>query len=245
MIGIVGGIGPLAGADMYKQIVANTIAKADQDHLPVMLASLPGEIVDRMPYLLHGTGENPAIGIAKVIQMLENAGADLIAIACNTAHSPPIFERLMQLLEAQASKAEIINLIDITIQDILGKLGEGKQVGVLATTGAYKVGLFQNALNAAGLRPVLLPFERHEALIHKAIFRIKVSGDVVEPEVVAQLNTAIGELKEMGAQSVLLGCTEIGMIEHSLDFRGMAVFNPNTIMARALIARLSPEKLKP
>jgi aspartate racemase len=245
MIGIVGGIGPLAGADMYKQIVANTVANADQDHLPVMLASLPGEIVDRMPFLLHGTGENPAIGIAKVIRMLENAGADLIAIACNTAHSPPIFERLLELLEAQGSRAEIINLINITIQDIITRQGRGNHVGVLSTTGAYKVGLFQNALQAAGLKPLLLPFERHEDLIHKAIFRIKVSGEVVEEQVIEQLNIAIQELELMGAQSILLGCTEIGMIEKSLDFKGMAVFNPNTIMARALISKISPEKLKP
>lgn len=244
MIGIVGGIGPLAGADMYKQIVANTIAKADQDHLPVMLASLPGEIVDRMPFLLHGTGENPAIGIAKVIQMLENAGADLIAIACNTAHSPAIFEPLLQLLQTQGSNAEIINLIDVTVQDIIAHQGRSNRVGVLSTTGAYKVGLFQNALNSAGLTPQFLQYERHEALIHKAIFRIKVSGDVVEDQVVVQLNNAIQELEKMGAQSILLGCTEIGMIEKSLDFRGMAVFNPNTIMARALISIVSPEKLK-
>ncbi len=244
MIGIVGGIGPLAGADMYKQIVANTRAKADQDHLPVMLASLPGEIVDRMPFLLEGHGSNPAIGIAKVIQMLENAGADLIAIACNTAHSPAIFEPLLQILQAQGSNAEIINLIDITIQNILTHQVDAPCIGVLTTTGAYKVGLFQNALSYAGLTPIMLPYERHEALIHKAIFRIKVSGDVVEDQVVEQLNTAIQELEMMGAQSILLGCTEIGMIEKSLDFRGMAVFNPNTIMARALISKISPEKLK-
>ena len=91
MIGIVGGIGPLAGVDMYKRIVANTIAKADQDHLPVLLASLPGEVVDRMPFLLEGTPENPAFGIAKVIGMLEKAGADLIAIACNTADQASVF----------------------------------------------------------------------------------------------------------------------------------------------------------
>ena len=224
MIGIVGGIGPLAGADMYKQIVANTIVRADQDHLPVMLASLPGEIVDRMPFLLEGKGENPAMGIAKVIQMLENAGAEIIAIACNTAHSPAIYEPLLQLLKVQGSTAEILNLIDTTIQNIVLHKADILQVGVLTTTGAYKVGLFQQALESAGLEPLLLPYERHESLIHNAIFRIKVAGDVVEDQVVEQLNTAIQELKTMGAQAILLGCTEIGMIEKSLDYSGMAVF---------------------
>ena len=244
MIGIVGGIGPIAGVDMYKRIIDNTIAKSDQDHLPVLLASLPGEIVDRMPFLLHGEGENPAYGIANVIQMLEKAGATLIAIACNTAHSPGIYDVLLQKLHQDGSKVDIVNLIDISIQEILKSQLAINRIGVMTTTGAYRARLFHQSLEDAGLTPVFLPYERHEELIHKPIFRIKASGDSVEEDVVNTLNQGIEELQEAGAQAILLGCTEIGMVEKSLNFGELISYNPNTIMARELIARYSPKKLK-
>jgi aspartate racemase len=242
MIGIVGGIGPLAGIDLYKRIITHTKAVVDQDHLPVLLASLPGEIVDRTTFLLGGIEENPAFGLAKVILLLENAGAKLIAIACNTAHAPAIFDPMLRFLKAKGSTAEIIHLIDITLAAIIAQQ-EVQNIGILSTSGAYKTRLYQNSLEAVGLTPILLPYERHNELVHTAIYEIKTAGEVVNNQVIVQLNTAIQELETMGAQAVILGCTEIGMIENLLDFRGLAVFNPNTIIAKALILKHSPGRL--
>lgn len=244
MIGIVGGIGPLAGVDLYKKILEHTVVHSDQDHLPVLLAALPNEIVDRSNFLLHKTAENPAIGLAKVILLLENAGAKQIAIACNTAHAPAIFEPMLQLLEAQGSKASIINLIEVTIQAIIAHHGDFQRIGILSTSGTYKTNIYQDALSSAGFIPVMLPFDRHDLLVHKSIYKIKISGDtVLEDQVLSDLNTAIQELQALGAEAVILGCTEIGMIEKLLKFGNLEVFNPNTIMAKALIMMHSPAKL--
>jgi aspartate racemase len=235
MIGIVGGIGPLAGVDLYKRLVDHTNAKVDQEHLPVLLASLPGEIADRTTFLLGGTDINPALGIAKVIRLLENAGATFIAIACNTAHAPAIFDPMLQLLNEQGSKAEIVHLIHITIESITSHPAGFNHIGILSTSGTYKTRIYQSPLEMSGLTPVLLPFEQHDALIHQAIYQIKTSGESIPDSVIQQLNTAIQELQSLGAQAFILGCTEIGMIENRLNFNGMAVFNPNTIMAKTLI----------
>ena len=104
MLGIVGGIGPMAGADLYKKIVENTIANTDQEHLSVLLASMPNEIADRTSFLLGKTDKNPAPAIAQIILMLERAGATHIGIACNTAHSPQIFEPMYSILAQNESK---------------------------------------------------------------------------------------------------------------------------------------------
>ncbi|MBL7826149.1 MAG: aspartate/glutamate racemase family protein [Saprospiraceae bacterium] len=245
MIGIVGGIGPLAGADLYKKIVEHTIARTDQDHLPVLLASLPGEIVDRTSYLLGKSNVNPAAGLGKVIRMLEAAGATLIGIACNTAHAPAIFNPMQEWLEAQESKVSIIHLIDQTIRVIEQAPLAPQRVGILSTTGAYHIRLYQAPLEQAGFEPVTLSFEQNEQWVHDAIFQIKASADTVPESVVFQLNTAIAELEAKGAQALILGCTEIGMIEKHLDFLGLPVFNPNTILARKLISLEDASKLKP
>jgi aspartate racemase len=243
MIGIVGGIGPLAGIDLYKRILEHTAAQSDQDHLPVLLAALPGEISDRTAFLLSGIGENPGLGIGKIIMMLENAGANQIAIACNTAHAPAIFDAMLHYLQSMGSKAEIIHLVDITTAAISAHTIDFRHVGVLSTTGAYKTGIFQQALASVGLSPVILPFEKHEILVHESIYALKLFGENVEQQVIDNLNAAILALKNLGAQAVLLGCTEIGMVESLLDFRGMTVFNPNTIMAQTLIQKHRPLKV--
>jgi aspartate racemase len=235
MIGIVGGIGPLAGVDLYKRIVANTPVQQDQDHLPVLLASLPGEISDRTSYLLGKSTLNPAEGLAKVARLLENAGAEHIAIACNTAHAPAIYNPMMELLQQQGFAAKMIHLIDVTVAEILAHADGLQRIGLLSTSGTYQTRIYQDALASAGLTPVLLPFEQHAALVHEAIYQIKVSGENIAADVLQQLDTATGLLERLGAQAVILGCTEIGMIAEQLSFGSLTVFNPNAIMAQKLI----------
>lgn len=234
----------MAGADLYKKIVENTIAKVDQEHLPVLLASMPNEIVDRTSYLFGKIAENPAPALARVIQLLENAGSKYIGIACNTAHAPEIFGPMMDILRAQGSTAQIINMIDETVLAIQSHPAKIKRVGLLSTSGTYKTGVYQNLLKAAGFEPVLLDFASHEAMPQRAIYEIKAASTEIPQGPIDLLDTAIQTLKALGAQAIILGCTELGMIEHRLNSDGMVLFNPNLILARVLIERSFPEKLK-
>src|SRR5690606_14053752 len=88
MIGIVGGVGPLAGLDIFKKIIEETIATKDQEHLPVILSSKPHRIADRTAFLLQNSNENPGYALLKIIEELDNSGAEVVAIPCNTAHAP-------------------------------------------------------------------------------------------------------------------------------------------------------------
>lgn len=248
MIGIVGGIGPMAGIDLYKKIVENTIAQRDQEHLSVLLASLPAEIVDRTAFILGESEINPANALARVILMLENAGSSYIGIACNTAHAPAIFDAMLAILDQAGAKAEIVNLIDRTVADIYSHPLHLRQVGVLCTSGSYRAKLYQDALERAGLLPVMLDYDRHVELVQEAIYHPVFGLKCVaegHPEAILHLNTAIVELQSLGAEAIVLGCTEIGMVEEALDFQGLTAFNPNLILARTLIQKACPAKLKP
>ena len=244
MIGIVGGIGPMAGADLYRKIVENTTANTDQEHVSVLLASMPNQIADRTAFLLGKTTENPAKALADVILMLERAGSKQIGIACNTAHAPQIFLPTLAILKEKGSQAEIINMIAEALLGILAHPEKIQRVGILCTSGTYKTRIYQEPLEAAGISPVMLDFEQHEGLSQRAIYEIKAASTNVRPCSVELLNTAIKILQDLGAQGIVLGCTEIGMIEDRLDFGDLAVFNPNLILARTLIERSYPEKLK-
>lgn len=244
MIGIVGGLGPLAGADLYRKIFDNTLAATDQDHLPVLMASLPGEVPDRTAFLTGKSDVNPAYGLVKVIGMLEKAGASLIGIACNTVHVPLIFNLALELLNAGGSKAEILNLIEVTVDALKMHPEKLRKIGLMYVSGTYNMGLYQPELRAAGYEPLTLTFEQNHTWVHEPIYDIKKYGENVPQHAIDQLNLAFATLKENGADGLILACTEIGMIEHLLDFQGLAVFNPNTILARALIGRFRPERLK-
>lgn len=93
MIGIIGGVGPTAGADLLQKITEETIAKSDQDHLPIILFSLPNKILDRTEYLEGKVNENPGKAMGDIALQLERAGATIAAAPCNTAHADEIFAR--------------------------------------------------------------------------------------------------------------------------------------------------------
>lgn len=245
MIGILGGIGPMAGADLYKKIVENTVALIDQEHLPVLLASIPNEIPDRTSFLLGKTSENPAPALAKVILLLERAGATHIGIACNAAHSPQIFGPMWSILQQNDSKVTLVNMIDEALRSIQNHPGHIQRVGLLCTSGTYRTHMYQERLESNGFTPLLLDFERHQALVQEAIFAIKAASTQVPQAPIDLIDTAILELKNLGAQAVLLACTELGMIEERLDTHGLALFNPNLVLARTLISHTFPQKLKP
>lgn len=244
MIGIVGGIGPMAGVDLYRQIVENTIARTDQEHVPVLLASLPNEIVDRTTFLLGKIDQNPASALARVIMLLNNAGCTHVGIACNTAHAPQIFEPMQALLGIMGARVELVHMIDEVIETILDHPDQPRRIGVLSTTGTYMTRIYQNRLEAVGLMPVMLEYSQHEALVQRAIYAIKEASTHVPQEPVDLVNQAILHLKNQGADALVLGCTELGMVADRLEMLELPAFNPNLILARTLIERTFPHKLK-
>jgi hypothetical protein len=86
IIGIVGGVGPLAGLDLQAKIIAQTVAARDQDYLPVISVSWPGPIPDRTEYLLGRVADNPAHAIMAQLRLLASMGATVAAIPRPTRH---------------------------------------------------------------------------------------------------------------------------------------------------------------
>ena len=84
LLGVLGGMGPLAGIDFLAKLIAATPADRDQDHVPVILYSVP-QISCRVEAVL-GSGPSPLPAMAAGLDVLAGAGAEAVAIACNTAH---------------------------------------------------------------------------------------------------------------------------------------------------------------
>lgn len=249
MIGIVGGVGPYAGIDLLDNIFGNTLASTDQDYINSLLLSLSSKIQDRTQYLLGNTVENPGYSIGKIVLTLENSGATVVGIPCNTAHSEGIFSVIEKELKHSGSKVKLLHMIDETITFITTHFSHFRRIGVLSTTGTYKYKLYRNALETYGYETIEPSQRMQEEIVHQAIYHptygIKSTTRPFHPKARQNLELAIDYLKEQGAEAVVLGCTEIPLVIKSEMVNDLTIINPTYVLARALIHQVDAGKLKP
>lgn len=249
IIGIVGGVGPYAGLDLLQKVFDSTLSASDQDHVDALLFSLPSGIVDRTEYLEGREKQNPAYAIVNVLEHLEDAGATVAGIPCNTAHAEPIFTIIQKNLVAAGRTIKLLNMVGETVDFIQTALPDFRKIGVLSTTGTYRSKVYQKALESAGYEVIVPSEEMQEELIHPAIYDkeygIKSISRPVHPQALQNLETGWNYLETLGAQAVILGCTEIPIAFQELGKKSLPAIDPTRILARALIQSAFPEKLKP
>jgi len=201
-IGIIGGMGPEATADLYLKIIKNTEAKKDQDHFRVIIDSNV-KIPDRTQAILHN-GEDPTPALIETAKNLEKLSVDVACIPCITAH---YFYETIQ----KSVNYKIINIIEELVKYIKKNYPNIKKVGVLSTTGTIKTKLFNQYLKDYS---VVYPTEAvQEKNVMEAIYGengIKSGGN---PEFAKRLLVEAGEsIIDRGAEVVVEGCTEIGLV---------------------------------
>ncbi len=191
-IGVLGGMGPLATADFLSKLVRATPVARDQDHLPVVVASLP-QIPCRQA-AARGEGESPAAALIAVRRLLEGAGARCLAMPCNAAHL--WYDQLVE-----GCSVPFLHIVDAAAQ----ALGDRDRVGIVASPATLRSRLYADRLDALGVRCVE-PTEAAAQDVVDAIARIKI-GDVAGAA--PGLGRAIEAQLEAGAQAVILACTEL------------------------------------
>ena len=216
-IGILGGMGPAATADMLNKFVRFRHAGQDQQHSPIIACSIP-DIPDRSACLLSG-GPSPYDYLERYLHMLETAGAECIVIPCNTAHY--WFDRLQH-----SAHAEMINILDAT----LAELPHASQtVGLLATDATLATGLYQHKLDQQG-RTLCVPEGDGQSAVMQAIYAYK-AGDIALSQ--ALLFPQVEALITRGADIIIMGCTEIPLIIGAEEAR----FNCGFIDSTAALVR--------
>jgi aspartate racemase len=248
MIGIIGGVGPFAGLDLTSKIFSQTLARRDQDHLPLAMLSVPSIINDRTDFLLGKTPDNPAHPVSELILKLEQMGATVVGIPCNTMHAPEIFDVLKENLQRQNASVKVLQMVEEVVAFIQKNYPRMKKVGSLSTIGTWQKGLYENALREKGITPVALD-EALQHEVHDAIYNeqygIKAQSNPVTPKAREMLKKGLNQLKEKGATGIILGCTEIPYALAGHRMEGVSLFDANMILARSLIAHSYPEKLRP
>jgi aspartate racemase len=193
LIGVLGGMGPLATVDFMQKVIVATPAHCDQDHVPMIVYSVP-QIPDRVRAIAAGTDE-PFPAILAGLRTLERAGCALVVMPCNTAHA--WYDRL-----TAATDLEILHMADAVRQ----RVGDRREtIALMATTGTLSAGFYQRYLTSPA-RTVMVPTLDVQARIGHAIAAVKLNDLTMARQ---HMEAAAAALIAAGADRLLLACTEL------------------------------------
>lgn len=193
-LGVLGGMGPLATVDFLGKVIAHTPATCDQDHIPVLAYSAT-QVPDRTMALAH-EGTDPLPALIEAALKLQNAGAAMLAMPCNTAHH--WHEQICREIDIP-----FLHMIRETAMAALS-FGVSGKVGLLATTGTVISGLYPKVLEEFGLA-CELPDSRGQERVMSAVTLIKGGQIDRAREILAAQEE---KLLARNVEAVILGCTE-------------------------------------
>ncbi len=200
LAGVLGGMGPEATVDFMAKVIALMPASRDQNHVRMLIDHNP-RVPDRQAAIL-ADGENPGPVLAAMATRLEAGGADFLVIPCNTAH---VFQGDILAV----TRIPLVSIIDASIEALSEVAPEAEAVGILATSGCVQAGIYQQALEAAGMSSILpTPSELDDLMTLIKSIKAGQTG--------ARIAAAMGELAKAlsgrGAKAIIAGCTEIPLV---------------------------------
>jgi aspartate racemase len=229
IIGILGGMGPEATADLYLRIIKATPAKRDQDHPRVIIYS-NSKVPDRTAAIL-GTGPSPMPELIRAGKRLEEAGADFIIIPCNTAHY--FIDQLQKELIVP-----ILHMIRLSAGKAQKAYPKVKKAGLLATDGTVKSGLYKSAYAEVGIE-IIEPPPEMQADVMKAIYQCIKAGNLIDGGVL--LRGVAGELIGAGVEMIICGCTEVSLVLREGDLP-VPILDPLQVLAEVAVAEALPKE---
>lgn len=194
-----GGMGPEATVAFLTKVVEKTPARKDQDHIHIVMDMDPS-VPDRTEAILSGRRDEVVEVLCRMARRLVELGAEVLAIPCNTAHA--FLEDLRREVPVR-----VLDVVEEVVRAVR-TLPEVGRVGLLATTGTVRIGLYRKAFLRVGME-ALEPSPSHQEALMWAIRAVKAGR---HEEALGPLEEAAEELKDAGAEALVVGCTELSLL---------------------------------
>jgi len=229
-LGIIGGMGPEATAELFHRIIKYTEAKCDQDHISICILNIT-DTPDRTAAILDD-GLSPVSHLNRAICDLIKLRVKRFIICCNTVHyyTPALIK---------SDKIEFINMVSETINYIKSK--EKRKVIIIGTEGTVLAGVYGGALNNAGIKELKIQ-TNDQKRISEIIYGIKSTGVLqIYGDALAGVMAEVA--KTFPDAPFLLACTELSLLKQYLNTE-FSIIDPLDIVAIKAI-RLSGCKIRP
>lgn len=214
-LGIMGGMGPVATAEIFRRIIDYTDAKSDQEHLSICILN-KAQIPDRTNYLLHN-GPSPLKMIKEGIEELKALGVKKYVIPCNTSHA------FINLLP-KFNDMELINMVEETKSYINKHFN--KQMCILATDGTVRTKVYGDYTEN-----VIYPDSLHQEKIMEIIYAIKRSNKSIDNCRGEFLNI----IKEIHCKNnnivFIIACTELSLLMNDYENKDIICVDAMDVVA--------------
>lgn len=222
VLGILGGLGPMATVYFYQLLISHTKALRDQDHIDMVISSKP-TTPDRTAYILGQSKDNPFTVMEDEAKRLAAYGAEIIAIPCNTAHY--FYENLAEVLPVP-----VLNMVALTVDKAV-QAGCGK-VGVLATEGTVQTETYQRMCEEKGLG-CAVPSKTLQDELTQVIYDDIKAG---RPPNMERFLRVANHLFGAGCQRLILGCTELSLLKRDGLLDGRYIDSMDALAEAAILA---------
>ncbi len=219
ILGVLGGMGPAATVAFLARVQALTPAEGDADHIRI-IADINPKVPDR-----NRQGDAAEVVLGQMAMRLRDAGVQVLAMPCNTAHAQAAAIRKVGL--------PFIDMIAETTEAALSATGEvaPKKVGVLATPGGEA--LYTRSLQAKGCKIVRLTGPDRETFMG-CVYAVKRGDTGDAPR--AEMRRLAAALVGAGAEVVIAGCTEVPLLL-GLDDVSVPLVDSAEVLAQACVDR--------
>jgi aspartate racemase len=217
-IGLIGGMSWESSLKYYKVINEEVKERLGGLHsAKCLLYSVDFEEIER--YQAEGDWESAGRALGEVASSLEKAGADFIVICTNTMH------KVIDYIEARIN-IPLLHIADATAKEI--QRADMKTVGLLGTTYIMEQDFYKSRIQSNGIN-VVVPDQEERNTINKVIFEELCLGKM-EQSSKDYYKGVIQKLVDRGAEGIILGCTEIGLLIKP-DDSGVPLFDTTVIHA--------------
>lgn len=224
-VGIIGGLGPLAGAYFYRRLVEMTPVIEESGHLPIRLWSAP-DLPSRLEHM-RGRGQSPGPHLIRIAEGLIASGADFLVIPSSTTH------HYYDEIAAATSPVPIVNLLEEVAEAIA--MSSARTVGILATSPTVEFDLYRHAFAKRGIIG-RYPDAKSQAQVMDIIMAVK-SGQFESDLALGLLDIASRPWMQ-DCQGLVLACTEIPVIfphQAWIEADARPLFDATDILAAATI----------
>lgn len=215
--GILGGMGPIASAELVSRIYHRAADGRREQMLPRLVLQSDPSIPDRSAALESGQSEALLAHMRQSLRKLELAGAEIVVIACITAHA---FLETLRI----STRLPILSLVDLVRED---DMLHHRRLLLASTTGTVRSDIFLNMPSS-----VVMPSPAGQAAIHAAIYLLKSSGDD------SALQKVLAE--QVAAEScdgLIAGCTEISLVSDRMRYLWPVLDPMDAVCDRVLFHR--------